>query len=266
MKGAIGRALSKLHRRIHDLEDRAAYPKVGAHGPGSIIRMPSMFHHPERVFIGRDVTIHPYCRIEVITENPHIDGPPLPANDARIEIGDRVVINSFAHFGAMARIVLGNDVGIASGVCIEDHHYEYEGATEQRPLKKQPFRVAEVIVEDGVMIGEHATVLPGVRIGRNSSVSQMCTLEGTGAAPEKNAPVLGERVYLGSGSRVIGPVKVGDGAAICANSVVVDDVPEKGVVLGNPGVVISRRGSADFIYLGGETGVRDLPPEEGRAA
>jgi serine O-acetyltransferase len=106
---------------------------------------------------------------------------------------------------------------------------------------------------------------PGVKIGRNSSVGQMCTLEGTGRFPARNAPVLGERVYLGSGAKVIGPVRIADGAAICANSVVVADVPENGVVLGNPGVVISRRGSGDFIYLGEGTGIRDLLPEDSRS-
>lgn len=160
--------IARIHRRVHDYEDRRNAPRFGAVGPGSLVRMPGLFHHPERLFVGRDTTIHSYCRIEIITENPHLEGPPLPNVDARIEVGDRVVINSFTHIGAMRRIVLGNDVGIASGVCIEDHHYEYEGASEDRPLKKQPFRVAEVIVEDGVMIGEHATVLLGVRIGRNS--------------------------------------------------------------------------------------------------
>jgi len=159
-----------MHRRIHDYEDRRDAPKFGSVGVGSLIRMPSMFHHPERLFVGSATTIHPYCRIEIVTENPHLEGPPLPERDARIEIGDRVVINSFAHFGAMQRIVLGDDVGIASGVCIEDHQYEYEEASDVIPLKKQPFRVAEVIIEDGVMIGEHATVLAGVRIGRNSWV------------------------------------------------------------------------------------------------
>ncbi len=168
MKAWFARALSKLHRRIHDYEQRADEPRLGARGQGSLVRMPSMFHHPERVFIGRDSTIHPYCRIEVITENPHLEGPPLPERAARIEIGDRVVINSFTHFGAMSRITLGNDVGIASGVCIEDHHYVYEGASEDRPLKKQPFTVADVVIEDGAMIGEHVTVLAGVTIGRNS--------------------------------------------------------------------------------------------------
>ena len=129
---------------------------------------PGLFHHPERVFVGENSTIHPYCRIEVITENPHLHGPELNNQNASIQIGDRVVINAFTHIGAMKRVVLGNDVGIASGVCIEDHHYEYESATDQKPLKQQGFRVAEVVIEDGAMIGEHVTILPGVRIGKNS--------------------------------------------------------------------------------------------------
>ena len=142
------------------------------------MRTPSLYLHPERIHIGRESTIHPYCRIEVITENPHLEGPPLPDLDPSIQIGDRVVINAFTHFGAMKRIVLGDDVGIASGVCIEDHHYEYESASAERPLKKQPFRIAEVIVEDGAMIGEHATILPGVTIGRNSWVGANAVVTG----------------------------------------------------------------------------------------
>ena len=98
---------------------------------------------------------------------------------------------------------------------------------------------------------------PGVRIGKNCSVGQMCTIEGTGPHPAMNAPVLGERVYLGCGARVIGPLRIADGAAICANSVVASDVPENGVVLGIPAMVISHRGSGDFIYLGAGTGLRD---------
>jgi acetyltransferase-like isoleucine patch superfamily enzyme len=161
-------AVARMHRRIHDHEDRRDAPRLGSVGPGSLIRMPGMFVNPERVTVGRDSTIHPYCRIEVITQNPHLHGPALAQNDARLEIGDRVVINAFTHIGAMALVRLGNDVGIASGVCIEDHQYEYDKATDERPLKQQGFRIAPVVIEDGVMIGEHVTVLPGVTIGRNS--------------------------------------------------------------------------------------------------
>jgi serine O-acetyltransferase len=114
----------------------------------------------------------------------------------------------------------------------------------------------------GFYVGHFVSVRigPGVRIGRNSSISQMCTLEGIGAFPARNAPVLGERVYIGSGAKVIGPYKVGDGAALCANTVVAGDIPEEGVVMGAPGLVISLRGSGEFIYLGAGTGVRDVVP------
>lgn len=170
MKRPFARALSKLHAKVHAFEERERAPRLGSAGPGTVVAMPSSLLNPERLHIGRDTYIHPYCRIEIITANPHLDGAALNHNDARIEIGDRCVINSFTHIGAMTRIVMGNDVGIASGVCIEDHHYIYEGASSGAPLKKQPFRTAEVILEDGCMIGEHAVILPGVTIGANSWV------------------------------------------------------------------------------------------------
>ncbi|MGH2829194.1 MAG: acyltransferase [Actinomycetota bacterium] len=170
MRRSVARALSRLHRKLHAFEAREDAPRLGAAGPGTVVQMPSSLLNPGLVFVGRDTYIHPYCRIEVITDNPHLEGAPLPAGDARIQIGDRVVINSFTHIGAMHSIVLGNDVGIASGVCIEDHHYLFEGAGTGRPLKKQPFRVAAVVLEDGCMIGEHAVILPGVTVGANSWV------------------------------------------------------------------------------------------------
>jgi serine O-acetyltransferase len=117
-------------------------------------------------------------------------------------------------------------------------------------------------IAPGFYVGHFVSVRigPGVRIGRNCSISQMCMLEGIGAFPARSAPVLGERVYIGSGAKVIGPYKIGAGAALCANTVVAGDVPEEGVVMGAPGVVISRRGSGEFIYLGAGTGVRDEVP------
>jgi serine O-acetyltransferase len=118
----------------------------------------------------------------------------------------------------------------------------------------------DAVIAPGFFLGHFVSVRigRGVRIGKHCSISQMCTLE---ADATGKAPVIGERVYLGSGAKVIGGFTIGDGAAVCANSVVTQDVPENGVVMGNPGMVISRRGSGDFIYLGAGTGVRDVLPE-----
>jgi serine O-acetyltransferase len=55
--------------------------------------------------------------------------------------------------------------------------------------------------------------------------------------------VLGDNVYIGSGARILGGVRIGDEAAIGANAVVVDDVPARVTVGGVPAKVISSRGS-----------------------
>ena len=128
----------------------------------------------------------------------------------------------------------------------------------------------DAVIAPGLYVGHFVQlhIGAGVRIGKNSSVSQMVTIAAQDGRPGAAAPVLGERVYVGSGAKVIGALRVADGAAICANAVIVSDVPENGVVLGNPGVVISRRGSGDFIFLGGGDGVRDeiIPLEQLKAS
>jgi len=105
----------------------------------------------------------------------------------------------------------------------------------------------------GIVVGA------GARIGAHSSISQMCTVSASALRPDQ-APVIGERVYLGPGSRVIGDVRIGDDAAVGANAVVLEDVPRGAVAVGNPARVAGTKGSADLIYLG------DGPPPASVAA
>lgn len=105
-------------------------------------------------------------------------------------------------------------------------------------------------IAPGFYIGHFGSIYvgPGVEIGPCSSIGQLCFV---GAAePGGPAPRLGAQVYLGAGCKVLGPVNVADGAAVGANAVVLEDVPERAVVAGVPAQVVSRKGSADFIYLG----------------
>lgn len=107
----------------------------------------------------------------------------------------------------------------------------------------------------GLMIPHAGNIVIGpVRIGRHCTISQGVTLGqgllGSGPAGA-DTPVLGDRVWVGPGAVVAGPIRVGADAAVSANSVVLRDVPARGVVLGVPGRVVSYKGSFAQVYYRG---------------
>lgn len=83
----------------------------------------------------------------------------------------------------------------------------------------------------GVIISQHAV------IGKNCDISHRVTI-GVSAMGRQGAPVIGDDVYIGTGATLIGKIKVGDGAKIAANTLVIDDVPEGATVIGVPGRII----------------------------
>ena len=101
----------------------------------------------------------------------------------------------------------------------------------------------------GVVIGETA------KIGDCVTLYQGVTLGGTGFQRGKRHPTLGDNVTVGSGAKLLGPIAVGDGAKIGANTVVVEDVPPGATVVGNPGHPVRVEGrrlegpDADWIHL-----------------
>ena len=88
----------------------------------------------------------------------------------------------------------------------------------------------------GVVIGETA------EIGDDVTMYHGVTLGGTGRDTGKRHPTIGDRVTVGAGAKVLGPIEVGDDSRIGANAVVVKDVPSSAVVVGVPGQIVSRPG------------------------
>ena len=86
----------------------------------------------------------------------------------------------------------------------------------------------------GVVIGETA------KVGADVTIYQGVTLGGTSLDQGKRHPTVGDRVILGGGAQVLGPVTVGHDSQIGANAVVVKPVPPGSVVVGVPGQVITR--------------------------
>jgi serine O-acetyltransferase len=101
----------------------------------------------------------------------------------------------------------------------------------------------------GVVIGETS------QIGDNVTLYQGVTLGGTGFATGKRHPTLEDNVTIGSGAKLLGPITIGHGAKVGANSVVITDVPPRSTVVGNPGHVVRVEGrrvegpDADWIHL-----------------
>ena len=101
----------------------------------------------------------------------------------------------------------------------------------------------------GVVIGETA------EIGDRVTLYQGVTLGGTGFARGKRHPTLEDDVTVGSGAKLLGPVKVGRNAKVGANTVVIEDVPDHTTVVGNPGHPVRVEGrkvegpDTDWIHL-----------------
>jgi serine O-acetyltransferase len=101
----------------------------------------------------------------------------------------------------------------------------------------------------GVVIGETT------EIGSRVTIYQGVTLGGTGFQRGKRHPTIEDNVTIGSGAKLLGPITVGHGSKVGANTVVVTDVPEHATVVGNPGHIVRVEGrkpegpDTDWIHL-----------------
>ncbi len=113
----------------------------------------------------------------------------------------------------------------------------------------------------GIAIPEYTVVGPGLFINRfggvmingdavigaNCNITHGAMLGQSNRGANAGSPILGDRVFLAAGCKVIGHVLIGDDAVVGANAVVTKDVPPKGVVGGIPAKLISLEGSAGYV-------------------
>lgn len=90
----------------------------------------------------------------------------------------------------------------------------------------------------GVVVGDHA------RLGSNCLIRAHVVI-GSSDRGKGKQPVIGDRVELGVGAKVLGDISVGDDAVIGANAVVLHDVVARGVAVGIPAKTVSVRAVQD---------------------
>lgn len=108
-------------------------------------------------------------------------------------------------------------------------------------------------IGEGLYIGHYGSIIvsPPSRVGHNCSLAQNVTVGVAGSGENRGAPVIGNRVFIGAHSIIVGRITVGDDAVICAGSVVTRSVPARAMVMGNPARVVSYDGSFDYVFYDG---------------
>ena len=86
----------------------------------------------------------------------------------------------------------------------------------------------------GVVIGETAI------IGDDCTIYHGVTLGGTSWKQGKRHPTLEDKVVIGAGAKILGPIIIGSGAKIGSNAVVVKDIPKNATAVGIPARLVDE--------------------------
>ena len=128
--------------------------------------------------------------------------------------------------------------------------YQHKHFFLARALSQFARHMTGIEIHPGAKIGKRLFIDHGmgIVIGETAEVGDDCliyhgvTLGGTGKDQGKRHPTIGNNVLLSTGSKVLGPFKVGDGARIAANAVVLKEVPEDATAVGVPARVVRIAG------------------------
>lgn len=144
-----------------------------------------------------------------------------------------------------------------AGLYVKRFHYYFRKAqTINNNIFKLYYRLRLKIIEDkhgieissrlnvkeGLYIGHayNITVSPECILGKNINLHKGCTIGKENRGGRKGAPVIGDNVYIGINSSIVGHIQVGDDVLIAANSFVNCDIPSHSIVIGNPCRIIKK--------------------------
>ena len=119
-----------------------------------------------------------------------------------------------------------------------------------RFISQRSRRRTGIEIHPGAVIGRRLVIDHGmgIVIGETAEIGDDCliyhgvTLGGTGKDVGKRHPTIGNNVLIGTGAKVLGPIKVGDNSRIAANSVVLREIPEDSTAVGIPARVVRIAG------------------------
>lgn len=104
----------------------------------------------------------------------------------------------------------------------------------------------------GVLINDNVVIGNNCKIGNNVSI--------VGQGPYKNVPVIKDKVYIGPGAVIQGPVIIENNVIVAPNAVVNKSVPENAIVAGIPAKIIGWTNKLDYNIFADESWKEGIKP------
>lgn len=104
----------------------------------------------------------------------------------------------------------------------------------QIPVKTQ--------IGEGFYIGHFGTIVinGNAKIGKNCNIAHLTTIGKANRGKLKGYPTIGDKVWIGTGSVIVGNINIGSNVLIAPNSFVNMDIPDDSIVVGNPAKIIKK--------------------------
>jgi len=117
-------------------------------------------------------------------------------------------------------------------------HYQYKFGLEIPPQTKigKGFYIAHIgaiTINPNAVIGKNVNILTGALIGYNPR------------GKYKGCPTIGNEVWIGPNSVIVGNVTVGNNVVVAPNTLVNRDVPDNSMVVGNPAKIIPNKNATE---------------------
>jgi len=125
--------------------------------------------------------------------------------------------------------------------------YSFFGLFYRFFLRKYGYRYGfqipvETQIGEGFYIGHFGPIVINAetKIGKNCNITHGVTIGKTFRGKLKGTPILGDNIWIGTGSVIVGNIKIGSNVMIAPNSFVNIDIPSNSLVLGNPAKIIIK--------------------------
>lgn len=88
-------------------------------------------------------------------------------------------------------------------------------------------------------------VNPNVIIGENVNISKGVTIGQSNRGINKGTPTIGNNVWIGPNSLIVGKINIGNNVLIAPGAYVNSDIPDNSIVIGNPGTIMSSENATE---------------------